>query len=155
MDKQILSIFDHLNSPRKLTPAELASMGFIGKVKGHKMDVVTEQQAKQQRDSRNAETDLQNKICSWLRNTYPDLVFLSYFAAGLKLSPFLANIRSLQSCNDKVPDLYIFGPCKPLIIEIKVSSDNMFLVDGVTLASEHLQRQFRTLRAHFLNFIPL
>ena len=110
------------------------------------MKIETLAEAKKKRDSRNAETDLQTKICTWLRNEYPGIVFLSDFAAGLKLSPYLAGIRSKQSCDDKVPDLYIFGPVKPFIIEIKTDAATVFLADGVTLASEHLQRQYECIK---------
>lgn len=131
----------------KLTLQQQTDYGLIGvkSARKHK-GVLTEAEDKAKKESRNAETKLQSKICGWMREQWPDLVFLSDFAAGLKLSPFLANIRAGQSCNDKVPDLYIFGPVKPLIIEIKVSDDNLFLKDGMTLCSEHVQRQYETIK---------
>lgn len=121
-----LSPFDHMNSAKNPL-------------------ILSKAEDKAKRDKRNAETDLQNKICKWLRDEYPGLIFLSDFAAGLNLTPFLAGIRSAQACDYKVPDLYIFGPVKPLIIEIKVKDDDLFLKDGRTLKNEHVQSQFETI----------
>ena len=109
-----------------------------------KMKIVTAKQIKDKRD--NSETALQTKICKWLRQTYPGILFLSDFAAGIQLTPYLANIRSIQSCDDKMLDLFIFGQPKPLILEIKTLDAIVFLKDGVTLYSEHLQRQYETIK---------
>lgn len=108
------------------------------------MKIVTAKQIKDKRD--NSETALQTKICKWLRETYPGILFLSDFAAGIQLTPYLAKLRSSQSCDDKMLDLFIFGPVRPLILELKTVQADMFLVDGVTLASEHLQRQYETIK---------
>lgn len=108
------------------------------------MKIVTAKQIKDKRD--NSETALQTKICKWLRDTYPGILFLSDFAAGIQLTPYLAKIRSLQSCEDKMLDLFIFGGEVPLILELKTNQADVFLVDGVTLCSEHLQRQYETIK---------
>jgi len=109
-----------------------------------KMKIVTAKQIKDKKD--NSETALQTKICKWLRETYPGILFLSDFAAGIQLTPYLAKIRSGQSCDDKMLDLFIFGEGVPLIIEIKTIQADVFLVDGITLYSEHLQRQYETIK---------
>lgn len=109
-----------------------------------KHKIVTAKSIKDKRD--NSETSLQTKICKWLRETYPGILFLSDFAAGLKLTPYLANIRSMQSCDDKMVDLFIFGQSVPLFLELKTDAADVFLKDGVTLCSEHLQRQYETIK---------
>lgn len=127
----------------KLTKEQQIEFGLIGVNNSKYKGIVTEQKDKQARDRRNAETDLQNIICKWLSEKH--VMFLSDFAAGLHLSPFLANIRSMQSCEYKMPDLYIFMSPKPLIIEIKVKESDLFLSDGKTLKSEHVQLQYESL----------
>lgn len=106
--------------------------------------IVTEKSIKDKRD--NSETTLQTKICKWLCATYPGILFLSDFAAGIQLTPYLAKLRSSQSCDDKMVDLFIFGNDKPLFLELKTDSAEVFLKDGVTLCSEHLQRQYETIK---------
>ena len=117
--------------------------GLIGIKSAKKHTVVTEEEDKNRRNSRNAETDLQTLICKWL--TEQHIMFLSDFAAGLHLSPFLANIRSMQACEYKMPDLYIFLPPRPLIIEIKAKESDLLLSDSKTLKSEHVQLQYESL----------
>lgn len=113
-----------------------------------KHKIVTPAQEKTSRDSRNAETDLQTKICKWLKTG--DILFISDFAAGMKLSPFLASVRSLQSCKDKMVDLIILKPSGQyhgLCIELKTSIDKVFMKDGVTLLkNEHTLAQYETIK---------
>lgn len=89
------------------------------------------------------ESNLQTIICKWLREK--NIIFISDFAAGLHLSPFLAGLRHSQACEYKMPDLYIFLPQGLLIIEIKKDYDDLFLVDHKTLKSEHVQFQYENI----------
>lgn len=89
------------------------------------------------------ESQLQTIICKWLRSK--NILFISDFAAGLKLSPFLASLRQSQACEYKMPDLYIFLPKGLLMIEIKKDYSDLFLVDGKTLKSEHVQLQYENM----------
>lgn len=94
------------------------------------------------------ESDLQTKICKWLKKTYPGMLFFSDFAAGLYLSEFYSRLRSLQSCDDKYLDLTIMMPndtYHALIIEIKCTDTDLFLKDGKTLKSEHVQLQYNSI----------
>lgn len=121
--------------------------------------IVTEAQDKESRNTRNAENDLQTKICKWLRNTYPGILFISDFAAGMKLSLFLASIRSLQSCDSKMVDLIILKPSyintehsneqyHALCLELKTGPDKIFMQDGITLLkNEHILAQYETIKA--------
>lgn len=126
-----------------MTNDQKTEFGLWGMKSAKKHKLVTEKQDKADKRSRNAETDLQNLICKWLKDQH--IIFLSDFAAGLHLSPFLASIRSLQACEYKMPDLYIFLPQGLLIIEIKVKESDLFNKDGKTLKSEHVQLQYESL----------
>lgn len=123
-------------------------MEMFGNAPKHK--IVTEAQEKASRNTRNAETDLQTRICKWLKITYPGLLFISDFAAGMKLNPFLASVRSLQSCDSKMVDLIILKPSggyHGLCIELKTSIDKVFMRDGITLLkNEHILAQYSTIK---------
>ena len=98
---------------------------------------------KHELENNHEERDLQTLICKWLNEK--NILFMSDFAAGLHLSKQTNAIRLSQACDYKVPDIYIFCGRKPLIIEIKVKSSDLFLVDGMTLKSEHVQLQYDSL----------
>jgi len=92
-----------------------------------------------------SERDLQSQVCKWLKIQYPDMIFFSDFAAGIKLTIGQANIRSIQACRGKYLDLTILEPIgnfKGLIIEIKRDKSDLFLVDGITLKSDHVREQY-------------
>lgn len=104
---------------------------------------------KESKKRTNDEQNLQTKICQWLTNTYPDIIFFSDFAAGLHLTPFLASVRKKQSCIGKYPDLTILKPLgryNGLIIEIKKESASPYLKNGSLSSNEHIQGQAEMLR---------
>jgi len=95
------------------------------------------------------EEKLQTKVCRELKKLYPGLIFFSDFAAGLFLPVWIASIRSQQSMEGKFLDLTILEPrdnYHGLSLEIKVSTDDLFLKDGKTLKSEHVQEQYNTIK---------
>ena len=95
------------------------------------------------------ESDLQTKVCKQLKRQYPGMIFFSDFAAGIKLEPFAANLRSIQACEGKYLDLTILEPSytfSGLIIEIKCTSAELFLVDGSSLKSDHVQEQYNMIK---------
>ena len=99
--------------------------------------------------SKHMESELQTKVCKELRKHYPNLVFFSDFAAGLKMSDYMCVLRSLQACEGKYLDLTILEPSgiyHGLIIEIKCTKSDLFLVDGVSLGSDHVQEQFNMVK---------
>lgn len=124
--------------------------GMIGVKSAKEHKITTQEQERAYRDSRNVETDLQSKICKWLKKEYPGILFISDFAAGMQLSPFLSNIRSIQACDYKWPDLCIFVPSPNyhgLVIEIKTGVDKVFLKDGITLLkNDHVLSQYKTIK---------
>ncbi len=92
------------------------------------------------------ESDLQTKITKWLRSNFDGIIFFSDFAAGMYISNnYMKNTRSAQACDGKYLDLTILRPSGKyhgLIIEIKCTDDDLFLVDGKTLKSDHVREQY-------------
>lgn len=108
--------------------------------------IVTPAQDKPKRQNR--ETPLQSNITKWLKVTYPGIKFFSDFAAGLRLPPMIAMIRKIQACDGKYLDLTILksvGQYHGLVIEIKVENDDLFLIDGITLKSDHVREQYKAI----------
>lgn len=106
----------------------------------------------QPKEKKFTESQLQTIICKWLRSK--NILFISDFAAGLHLSPFLASLRQSQACEYKMPDLYILLPQGLLMIEIKKDVSDLFLKDGKTLKSEHVQLQYENiLRLRSLGYV--
>jgi hypothetical protein len=126
-----------------MNQSDKIEFGMIGVKSAKPHKVLTEKENKDKRNKRNEESDLQTLICKWMADQH--MLFLSDFAAGLYLTPFLAGIRSLQSCEYKVPDLYIFNQYGCQVIEIKTKESELFLSDGKTLKSEHVQLQYETI----------
>lgn len=116
--------------------------------------IVTQEQDKKS----HSESDLQSKICIWLKRTYPDLLWLSDYAAGIPLQPFSARLRSVQSCNHKMVDLIILKPMTTkllsglpcyhgLCLELKTGHDKVFMQDGIALLkNEHTLSQYQTIK---------
>ncbi len=116
-----------------------------GNYKPNKQVILTEQQDQARKKSKHSESNLQSGLCKWLKLQHPNVYFFSDFAAGMKLTPVMANIRASQAPKMKVLDLTILEPRKSyhgLIIELKSDVASPFLKDGVTLKSnEHLESQ--------------
>lgn len=105
------------------------------------------------------ELDLQRRVCKYLRDNYPGVIFHSDFAAGLGLTQNQATInRSLQS-DSGFPDLTIYKPGRVnkkagkqyvgLAIELKKDGTPVILKTGLNkgrLTSDpHIQHQARML----------
>lgn len=136
----------------KRDPLQMYAPGKPGKI-------VSEHEENLRKESQFAEVNLQTLICKWLRDEYEGLLFFSDTFAGIKLSPFLKNLRSSQSCKREYPDLTImktapvpfgadnnsFNFYAGLVIEIKVSPVTM--KDGVTLLKdEHILAQYQVIK---------
>lgn len=98
----------------------------------------------------NSESVIQQRVCLYLRTHYPDAIFRSDFASGLKLSIGQATLhKSLQSSR-AWPDLVIYEPRRGyqgLCIELKRDGVVIFKKDGTLRADEHLQEQAAMLTA--------
>jgi len=108
---------------------------------------------------KSTELDLQKRVCKYLRDNYPDVIFHSDFAAGLGLTQHQATLnRSLQSDNG-FPDLLIIKPGRVspktdqpyvgLALELKKDGTPVIIKVGANkgrLTSDpHIQHQARIL----------
>lgn len=98
----------------------------------------------------NSESVIRQRVCLYLKTHYPDAIFRSDFASGLKLSIGQATLhKSLQSSR-AWPDLVIYEPhhgYQGLCVELKRDGVTIFKKDGYMRADEHLQEQAAMLAA--------
>ena len=83
-------------------------------------------------------------VARYLTIKYPKLIFRFDFAAGMYLSPYMANKHRSQNPIKGYPDLFIAMPkgnYSGLFIEIKTDKANPFKKDGSLKANEHTERQ--------------
>lgn len=74
------------------------------------------------------ELSVHNQVCKYLKAQYPNVMFLSDFAAGMKMSIGMASRQSLQKSNHAFPDIMVFEPrggYHGLFIEVK-RDDSIF-----------------------------
>jgi hypothetical protein len=90
------------------------------------------------------EIELQSQICKFIRLQYPNTIFRSDFASGMRMSIGQAmRHKSLQSSR-AFPDLFILEPkarSHGLFLEIKTSYDKVYKKDGLLRSSPHLTEQ--------------
>lgn len=95
-----------------------------------------------------AEKHLHQQICSYLNLQYPDVIFLSD-PSGLKVSIGLAVELKKKRCKKyKIPDLIILKPMNGhhgLVLEIKVSVDDVFTKKMEIRNNEHIQEQAKSI----------
>jgi hypothetical protein len=97
-----------------------------------------------------AEAILHRQVCDYIRARYPDVLFRTDFAAGIKMTMGqAAKHKRLQSCR-AWPDLFIaerngggLGDYAGLFIELKAV--NIYKKDGGLLANSHLKEQAEVL----------
>lgn len=109
--------------------------------------VMTPEEAKERKESAKAEFNLRKKLCSWMNDTYPGLLFIVDYAADMPTSGYIASLINQQSCIDKMLDLTILEPHGGyfgLIIEIKTDKGNVFLKDGTLSQAKHTLSQHKT-----------
>jgi len=90
------------------------------------------------------EFELQKQICSYLKNQYPNVLFLSDTVASLKLTkPQQLRNKAIQKTGFKTPDLLILEPngkFSGLFIELKVKT--IYKKNGFDLLkNEHVEEQ--------------
>jgi len=102
----------------------------------------------QRGEKKNHELSVHSKVARELKKDYPDIMFRTDFAAGMKLSPAMATRHSnLQSCSG-FPDLFIIEPKNGfygLFIELKKEvlsqKDSIYKLDGSFKKSDHVENQ--------------
>ncbi len=78
-----------------------------------------------------SELSVHNQVCKYLKAQYPNVMFLSDFAAGIKMSIGMASRQSMQKSGHAFPDIMVFEPnekYKGLFIEVK-KDDSIFYKD--------------------------
>jgi hypothetical protein len=94
------------------------------------------------------EIDVHIQVCKYLKLQYPGILFLSDFAAGIKMSIGMANRQKMMKSDHSFPDLMIFEPrggYKGLFIELKRDRDALYNKDGSFKSSDHIADQYKTL----------
>lgn len=92
---------------------------------------------------------LQERVANYIRATYPDVIFRSDFASGMKLSiGMAARHRRLQS-GRAWPDIFIYHPSNGyygLALELKADGVRVYLKNGELAANEHFREQAEVLQ---------
>lgn len=96
-----------------------------------------------------AEKHLHQQICSYINLQYPDVIFLSD-PSGLKVSIGVAIELKKKRCKKyKIPDLIILKPMRGkcgLVIEVKVSVEDVFTKKMELKNNEHVREQHKTIQ---------
>lgn len=95
------------------------------------------------------ELSVHNQVCKYLKAQYPNVMFLSDFAAGIKMSIGMASRQSLQKSNHAFPDIMVFEPrgiyCG-LFIEVKKSDDIFYKGTRTLKLNQHTADQFECMQ---------
>ena len=90
------------------------------------------------------EKDLHTLICVYIRTNYPDAIFRSDFASGMRMSIGMAKRnKSLQSSR-AYPDIFIAEPKGEyygMFIELKTKDNIVYKKDGTLRQNEHHKEQ--------------
>lgn len=95
------------------------------------------------------EKDLHLKITNYLRVRYPDVIFRTDFAAGMRLTIGQAMKHKRMQSSDAYPDIFIAESRQGfhgLFIELKRSPQAVHKVNGDIRANKHIQKQYEMLK---------
>lgn len=90
------------------------------------------------------ESDVHLQVCKYLKLQYPNVLFISDFAAGMKMTKGMANRQTMLKSNHSFPDLMILEPCGGyygLFIELKRDRGALYKKNGSYIKSEHIEAQ--------------
>lgn len=101
----------------------------------------------------NSEENLQLAVCEYLRNTYPDVIWMCDLASGMKLPIFIAARNAKMRSSRGLPDLFVAkpvlckrnsdhimeGPYNGLFMELK--KEGTRLKNGNMPKSDHMDEQ--------------
>lgn len=93
---------------------------------------------------RRREQVIQLAVCGHIRSEYPDVIFFSDFAAGLRLPIWLASLRKQMASGRGIPDLMLDvkrGDFGGLRLELKQEGERIWLKDGSVSKDKHTQEQ--------------
>lgn len=90
------------------------------------------------------ELEVHNQVCKYLKAQYPNVMFLSDFAAGIKMSIGMASRQSLQKSNHAFPDIMIFEPrggYHGLFLEVKKDNGIFYKGTDNIKKNNHVEEQ--------------
>jgi hypothetical protein len=94
------------------------------------------------------EKDVHRMLCKWLKFQFPNVIYRTDFAAGMRLSIGQARLQKELQHSRAYPDLHIVEPrgeyCG-LFLEIKRSRDQVYKKDGSLKNDEHIKEQHEML----------
>lgn len=93
---------------------------------------------------RPSEKNVHQQIVDYLKAQYPEVIFRTDFAAGIKMTIGQAMKHKRLQHSRAFPDLTIYHPGiagKVLFLEIKRSRDEVLRKDGTFKKDEHIQEQ--------------
>lgn len=98
------------------------------------------------------EENLQIAICNYLRAQYPQVIFTSDLASGMKLTMGQSVKAQKMRSSRGLPDLMIFQPkgiyYHGMVLELKREGTQIYLKDGKTLvADRHIREQWAILKS--------
>lgn len=94
--------------------------------------------------SKFSETDLQLQICQYIKIQYPEVIFRSDFAAGIKMTIGQAVRNKKMQSSRGYPDLVINEPKKGyngLFLEVKNGKDKLYNKNGTIKKDAHIAEQ--------------
>lgn len=95
-----------------------------------------------------SEQDLHKQLATYLKLQYPNLIFHSDFASGVKMSMYQAKKNMAIQSGKSWPDLFIAEPkgaYAGLFIEIKTSVNRVYKKDMTFKKNEHVENQAKML----------
>lgn len=98
------------------------------------------------REKKHSELDVHSAVCKYLK--LKQCMFISDFAAGIKMSQGMAMRQKSQKSDHDWPDILVFEPrgiYHGLCIELKRDRDSLYNKDGTMKKSEHLTAQLTCL----------
>jgi len=98
------------------------------------------------REKKHSELDVHSAVCKYLK--LKNLMFISDFAAGIKMTQGMAMRQKSQKSDHDWPDIFVAEPrgnYHGLFLELKRDRDSLYNKDGSMKKSDHLTDQLTCL----------
>jgi len=100
----------------------------------------------QKRVKKHSELDVHSSVCKYLK--LKQLMFISDFAAGIKMTQGMAMRQKAQKSDHDWPDIFVAHPAgiyHGLFIELKRDRDSLYNKNGTMIKSDHITAQLTCL----------
>lgn len=90
------------------------------------------------------EKDIHIMVCNYIRTKYPNAIFRSDFASGMRMSIGMAKRHKALQSSRAFPDIFIAEPRGQyygMFIELKTEDNVVFKKDGTLRQNEHHKEQ--------------